>query len=152
MNERFRTLQSYSLLEGSGTCFVVGDPAYIDEEDRLMSSRAEVDMISSIFQERGVSKLVGAEASIQNVLDRGRQPSAGLSDEQEFCQAFVHFAVHGIVDEKYKKGALQLAHPQAPECEPNETSDPHKDSESSGQYISPLSYSTVHPCRLAVFA
>lgn len=111
LSERFCTLQKYSLLD---TGLVVGDPAYKNKADRLDASKGEVNLISAMFKEKGIRKLLGTDASVKNVLDCGRRPSEKTSDEHEFCEAFVHIAAHGIVNEKYKKGALQLAHPGAP--------------------------------------
>jgi CHAT domain-containing protein len=138
LSERLCTLQRYSLVDQEAV-LVVGDAAFNLEEERLSESRKEVRLISSIFEGK-VLELLGRRASVQNVLDWGRRPSAS-SNQQEFCQAFMHIATHGQVNETYKKGALQLAHPKAPEWE---DSDEGYSDEDSGQILS--SHFAIHLC------
>ena len=129
LSERLCTLQRYSLKDGEAG-LVVGDPAFLTEEERLVKSRKEVGLISSMFEEKRIFKLLGTDASVENVVDWGRRPSAASNDQHEFCQAFVHIATHGIVDNTHKKGALKLAHPRALEWEDsddNSNEDPAED-------------------------
>jgi len=137
LNDRLCTLQGYSL-QSEEACLVVGDATFRNEEERLWKSGKEVHLISSIFEEKYVKKLLGTEASVQKVLDWGRRPSDS-SDQHRFCQAFVHIATHGHVNPTYPKGALRLAHPKASEWE-----------EDSGEIFSSY-FTRIHLFYLAEF-
>lgn len=126
LKERLCTLQGYSLKDRE-SCLVVGDAAF-SVDRRLIKSGKEVRMISSMFEENDIEKLLGKEASVEKVLEWGRRGSAS----PDHCQAFAHIATHGYVIKSCPKGALKFAPPNASDWNDSEGLEEDSDEDLDG--------------------